>query len=163
MKYRIAFVCALALTLMLSGCSNASEIISIDKNDVEAAVQLTLSDFDFEDGYSKTNEIKIANKKFTYNELLIAKLNCNKADGSNVDFEKFEPCEKSESAVDSVKKTFENSNISWIDEMESPEIAWCAQTRQCEIENLKLSVTVYMLENKTTNEYYVIFDQTDIQ
>lgn len=142
--------------------SNANKITSISKKDVEEAAEFTLSDFDFVDGYKKTR-VKTVFQTFKYSELLIAKLNDNKgADSGCVVPDYFESCEKDDEVLIKVKTVFGDCNAPWIDEMESSEITWYCHQRPCEVTNIKLSVPVYMLENKTTNEYYVIFDQTGL-
>ena len=96
--------------------------------------------------------------------MLIVKLNAINTDDNNKNYipDDFEICDTNIELIESVKNYFYEYNISWIKNFENSDVIWYKRIQQFEDKNIKSSVTLYFLEAKNSNEYYIILDQINV-
>ena len=135
----------------------------IGKEDIAQITGLNLDKFNVVDSYTKRNEINSSIKSKVYNELLIAKLNAvNTDDNANCIPNDFQVCNTNVELIENINNGFQKYNISWINNFKNSDITWYKRVQQFEDKTIKSSATLYLLKSNSSNEYYIILDQTNV-
>lgn len=134
---------------------------NVSKSYIADAAKLDLDNFDVVDSYCKRNNTNSSSKFKFYNEFLIAKLKANN-DDKNLIPGNFEKCEIDSDLLGNVDNCFQNYNVSWLEDINKSNSIWYKRVQQFEDNNIKLSVTLYFIEKRESNEYYIILDQSHI-
>ena len=135
----------------------------IGKEEIAQITGLNLDKFNVVESYTKRNEINSSIKSKVYNELLIAKLNViNTDDIANCIPGDFQICDTNIELIENINNCFQKHNISWVKNFEKSDITWYKRVQQFEDKTIKSSATLYLLKSNSSNEYYIILDQTNV-
>lgn len=162
----IVLIAVLLLAVTVGGIflykTNSSNLYktNVSKSYITDAAKLDLDNFDVVDSYCKRNNTNSSSKFKFYNEFLIAKLK-SKDDEKNLIPGDFEKCESNSELLEKLNINFQNYNISWLKEINKSNCIWYQRVQQFEDNDVKLSVTLYFIENQDSNEYFIILDQSN--